>query len=154
VIVFPICVGYVTRKHFGNLHSVEVTNKYGPLFEDISCETKGSAYYTFLFMTRRFLISLTLIFLREYRFLQLQLLLTSSLLNVAYILRCSPFEESKNNRDELFNELCIYLSCLSVTCFMPNDVSAEEKATPGWALIGICLLSLTVNLYATSSASV
>ena len=63
-----------------------------------------------------------------------------STLNLAYLIRYSPFEVQKNNKDEIFNEMCVYLSCATVTCFMPSR-GQLFFSTPKWVLPIIIFLN-------------
>ena len=92
VVLFPIGVYYKITTKFDQLGQRSSIEKYGPLFDEFRLETKASAAYQVIFMTRRLLIVMVLVLLRNYTFYQGMILLPLSLANLGYLCRCKPFK--------------------------------------------------------------
>jgi len=83
--IYPLWLFLVIKKNFDKLDTKEVSNKYGVFYEGINTQEYHSAQYNTYFMLRRLFTIATIIFMYNYYFYQVQLLIVISTLNMMYL---------------------------------------------------------------------
>mgnify|MGYP006893271306 CR=1 FL=1 len=68
LIIFPIYAYLVIKKNFNNLSTKTTTDKYGFYYEDINLGSMITAQYNIIFMVRRLLTALLLVFMYDLPF--------------------------------------------------------------------------------------
>jgi hypothetical protein len=68
VFIFPVYVAYTILANFDQLDTKKVTETHGIFYDGCHTKTRGQALYNVLFMLRRLLTVLVLIFIREVPF--------------------------------------------------------------------------------------
>ena len=143
LLVLPVYMFAKIRKHQGNLDKEEIEFKYGLFYADLSTSNFYKSIFHVVFLMRRFVYVITVMFLDEYVGIQLMILSKLSLVYLCYIIHWRPFSEPDLNEGEIFNETCIYLVQLSI---MVMHSVTDGKDNVGWMFIGICAFNLTVNM--------
>ena len=113
--IFGVVIKQTLRVHRNtpqeNLEIREINEDVASYFELLRTSNKSSLLYQSVYFGRRFCLSLTLVFLKEYPVLQVFLMICVTLTFIAYIASVRPFESNGLNFLELFNEIVV-LTCL------------------------------------------
>ena len=88
------------------------------LMEEVDPYEYHASMYNVYFLIRRFFTGLTLIGLVTVPFFQCFLLLVFSTINFIYLVSVKPLEDSRENKIEIFNEICILLSAYLYSIFL------------------------------------
>ena len=96
----------------------EEKDRFQNLLEALHCKDIYSSLYNILFLYRRTLTALCLVFMSNYPSVQIQALLVMALLTMWYIAYHNPFVERKLNYNEIFNEICVVLCIYTVMLMM------------------------------------
>ena len=97
LIIFPVYAYLVIRDNFGTLSTDNTTFKYGIFYEGMNLKQKVSAMYNVIFMARRLITALVLVFMHDLPFFQCQLLLVMSTMNVIYMVSVRPIADKQQN---------------------------------------------------------
>lgn len=145
-IFYPFMILFLICKNTSKLEDAAYKKKCGALYEEIKTSSKSALTYNVLFVLRRLIIAAMCIFLEQYVFLQIQIMIISSLLTLTYLFRVRPFEQPLQNRLEVFNELCVLVSSyhlFAYTDFVPETMTQFKV---GWSMIGVALFSVGGNV--------
>ena len=132
--------------NFKELQSRRVKSIYGFLYENNKTDCKINAVYNIIFITRRFLTVIVIVFLREFSYFQLLILIIFSLLNLIYLVVMKPMLTKSENKIEIIDEICIYLIVITMSVLLNIAISEELKNLLGWVLINIMILNIVGNL--------
>jgi hypothetical protein len=110
-------------------------------FSDLKPFSKAAMLYPLLQLLRKILFSLIVIYLGAYPFVQVFLLIFSSLSMTAYMISFTPFSE--NATLEVLNELTIWAAGMHMPIFM-IETGFENEA--GWSLVGVIALNIGGNI--------
>ena len=102
--------------------------------------------YIVYFLIRRFLTGTLLIVFVEYPFFQCVLLLVMSTMNFIYIVSVKPLENTKQNRIEIFNELCIMVCAHLYNIFLRGEGSLQFLNGTGWTFMGTAAFNIIGNM--------
>ena len=58
-----------------------------------------------------------------------------------------PFSESSQNRKEMISEAIVYFCSHLIFAILNEGTLDEFRSIMGWALIGLCMLSIVFNLF-------
>jgi len=94
LIIFPLYAYFLIRDNFATLSTDNTMNKFGIFYEGMSLRTKMSSMYNVIFMLRRLLTAIVLVFMTELPFFQTQLLLVMSTMNVIYMVSVKPIADN------------------------------------------------------------
>jgi len=125
----PIILGYpfyLKKKVFDNIDNLEdelFKEQYGCFYEGLRTN-KDSLKYNYYFLCRRLIISISLVFLSEYRFAMIVIFMVLSLVTLAQLLDNKPFFEKRVLRETIINEISIYL--VVIICFTFINPSLDE----------------------------
>jgi hypothetical protein len=90
----------------------EENSKIAAFYELLKTNDKWSLMFQLIFVLRRALIALILLYLKESKMAQVFGMMATGLAYTGYILKVRPFEEKSYNYIEVFNEaiimLCLY----------------------------------------------
>jgi hypothetical protein len=109
-----VTIGYTTRNH-----DPEVGEKYqkiNALFDTLRPSSKSAQVFTGVFLLRRFLYALILVFVGNAYF-QVVCLVFVSLGYIMYLIHSRPFEDPKINSLEIFNEYMVLATCYHLLFF-------------------------------------
>ena len=121
--------------------------KISTLFEDIRQSSSASLLYNSFYLLRRILIAATLILLGDYPVFQVCVFLLTFLLNLVFIALIKPFNMSKMNYQDSYNELFILLIALQLPMLTDYYYSPFFKDMIGWSIIALTLLCSLTNLF-------
>jgi len=84
-----------------------------------------------LFMARRLILAITVVFMEETRHWGVFLTLIVTLAMLAYTVIERPWQDHYFVRQEIVNELVLYILCLLTLCFCHFESSLESRETIG-----------------------
>jgi hypothetical protein len=114
---------------------------------NLKWETCPSALlYTPLFLFRRLIFSISVVFLDQYALVQIFLLIIQSLLVLCYLLHVRPFSDRSISLLEIFNEICIYLVAFPVLMFKDITDNTITNYNLGWMIVFCVLVNILVNM--------
>eukprot|EP00347_Sterkiella_histriomuscorum_P009028 403342805 len=151
VIILPYLTYLLLRLLIKKLDDENCKSKIGAFYNDVKVQPEYQNTNRFiilnpLHMIRRFIFAVTVVIGSDYPFVQIQILILTSLLIVTYLLLIRPFDSSKQNYLEFFNELCI-LSIAEVTpIFTKFADNSDNQYNLGWLIILLTLLNMGVNM--------
>ena len=129
--------------NFSKVHDEKFEKKYGAVYEGLRLKSRSALVYNSYFVTRRCLFMCIALFLYKRVLLQLFSVVVLTLVACSYVLLYRPFEEPRQNRLEVMNEVItlglIYL-CL---CFTDLIEEAKTQYLIGFffiVLFGVCIL--------------
>ena len=102
--------------------------------------------FNILFMLRRYLYILCLVFLPSSPYMQTLAPQILSMMLLVYLIECQPYETSTDNRVEVFNEACIYLlfATLHALHHSKNMLTQFNHGIGVWMMVIVCL-NMTIN---------
>jgi len=154
VFVFPLWGLYGICKNFGNLQDPVVDSKIGMFYRDNRTQYMHQALYNIVFLVRRGLSVMILIYMVDTPFFQLSLFMIFSTFNLNYIAHSKPLLQMKDNYIEVFNEICICIVAHIMVNLLNLSIPFDLKDNFGWILIGVSLFNVCVNLCITFWASI
>lgn len=98
------------------------------------------------FLARRFLIGVSIAFLRKYYFLQLQMFMVTTLMVICFNVSNLPFDHSFLNIVECLNEFCVILTCYILHGFSSFIIEFNVRYNLGWVYINIVAFVFILNL--------
>lgn len=120
--------------------------QYEDIFDGLKGRSKSSMLYYTFFTLRRYSIALCLIALPDNFLFQIYLQLISSSLFLFYIIDSKPHKDIKQGRIEVFNELTVSISCYWLFIFTDLCPDSTRRYHAGWALVGLIVINLLVNV--------
>lgn len=109
-------------------------------------ESNAARLFHPLFIIRRMVFSMSLMFLGEYPSLQVGIFIYSSLLQVIYIGLVKPYEEKFKNNLELLNEFTVLIVSMMLPVFTDYmEQTQEVQYSLGWIALGLILLQCLFN---------
>jgi hypothetical protein len=112
--LFPLALWYL-------LWTKPLSISYEVVYYQYHPTCRFSLLYNVFFMLRRLFLTLLSLYLPSCPSAQLQLLLCSNLLILAYLLIYKPFQTPFLNHLELYNEVCILLCSYHLLLFTQLD---------------------------------
>jgi hypothetical protein len=98
-----------------------------------------------LFIFRRLLFSLNVVFLSNSTVTQLFVQFFCCLLMLIFFIAVKPLNQPFLNRIEIFNELCLLITSYFLFLFTDFVPDIKTRYMLGWAFIGISLFNIAVN---------
>jgi hypothetical protein len=99
-------------------------------------------------LLRRAIIGVAVTFLRQYFFIQLEILLVTSLFCLCYITLVKPYQSQLSNFVEMANEGLIICTVYIMHCFSFFIPSVETRYGLGWVYLGVVAIVLVINVAA------
>lgn len=116
------------------------------LHEEIQNKTKLQQLYNLFFVLRRLLVAVILTLLTQVPFFQGVLFLVLNICQYIYLFILMPLNTVGENRNELFNEMCIYFFSLLIISIMNTAISSEAKDLLGWLMVWVAAGNIVINL--------
>jgi glycosyltransferase involved in cell wall biosynthesis len=126
------------------LESEDFEAKCGALYSDYKL-TKYALMQLFLYLFRRLIFTLTIVFFGSSTYLQAFVILASSYLNFMYLIMVQPFDDPNTAKFEIFNEFTILIVSYGMLVFCDYITSDEVRYNFGWFLTALVLLNILVN---------
>lgn len=101
--------------------------------------------FTFVFLIRRLLFALTIVFLEEQSSLQILINVILSMGLMVIGLKLRPYDTFQQNFFELFNEASIILMFILMMPLIMNEVESGIRVGIGYTMISLCLVNALVN---------
>lgn len=140
VCLFLFAIGPVGLQHN------KIKKYFGSLYSGIDITIRLNAQTTTIFLARRFLIGVSIAFFRYYYFLQLEILLLTSIFCLCFIIVVRPYQTELNNNIEMLNEIMVMITVYIMHGFSYFIQSFEVRYKVGWFYIGIVFTVFTLNL--------
>ncbi len=147
VCTFPFFVWALLWKKITSLKDQSSVDAYGSTYNEIRVDSKSALMYNVFYMLRRLWIALIATMLKEFSFLQVQLIVLHSIVMTIYVTLFKPFELPLLNRMEVFNEYTIMLATVHLLTFTQFVPEPETQYIMGWSIIGITVLNIAVNMF-------
>lgn len=144
-----LSIFYFLRKEFLNHQGLlDMKDKY-PQFQalfELMKPTHRAQAFIILFLLRRALFAMVILFIKNSS-QQVACLLFMSLAQLLYLITTKPYEDSKVNNLEIFNELVIMVCNYHLIIFTEPTVSAKLKYMAGWSLDITIMFQFALNCY-------
>ena len=129
-----------------DLNNKEVKNKYQNLYSDAALyRNRFAKYYSIAFAIRRILfISIPIMFSEPMMQIMVFMLL-HTLYTVGYV-AVNPHQDTKRSYVEIFNEISLMILMYHFAAFNGLIADPQVNFSMGYSLIGVILLTLTVNI--------
>ena len=151
VIFMPLFTLIFYYYKIDSVEDEEFKNKYGTLYEGLELDMdkdkrKEALIYPFLFILRRIVFMITVIFMAHFTWSQIAVNFASSFAMVIYFGFVWPFENHGLTKIEIFNEVITILLCYFMLCFTDWVQKAEIRYAIGWIFILVISLHLGLHL--------
>lgn len=113
----PVFITYFLIKNHKDLPIPSLKNRIGMLYGNLEMDKVIKVMYYPFFLARRFLITLVIVFMSDYPFAQVQILLLSSSLLLIYYGLYEPQVDLFMDRIDIFNELSTLAMAYFVVLF-------------------------------------
>jgi hypothetical protein len=123
LIAFPIASTYFLRKHKEKLSEKHFQESFGSLFNNLKTFSVRALYFTPIFMVRRLILALSIIYMYEIPIMQLLLMSSTCTFSIWFIITVHPFEDAGLNKMEIFNEVCLFVA--SINAYMFSEIIDE-----------------------------
>ena len=107
-------------------------------------ERNVAVVHPLMFMLRRIIFALVIVFMDEIMFWGVLVVMFSCLIMLAYVLHEQQWQDRIINRQHTFNEIITYFLCV-ILLFYSSYVEAKTRDMLGFVLIGICFVFVIVN---------
>ena len=147
VTIYPIsvCLFLIMAGESG-LNNSEIKAHIGILYSGLNVEKPMNAQFVTLFLLRRLIVGVAIAFFRTYYFLQLEILMVSSMFCLCFMLLCWPYKTLLNNLVEMLNECFVILTVYIMhgfSFFIPNR---GVRYDIGWVYIGVVGIVFLLNM--------
>lgn len=125
-----------------------IRDRFGSLYSSIELDGWDyNIHYVSLFLIRRALFAVVIAYLRNYLFLQLELLMLSSMICLGFLIIATPYETSLNNALEFMNEILVITTIYILHTFSLVS-KGSQKFKVGWIYLALIAIVILVNLTA------
>ncbi len=147
VTIYPIsvCLFFIMAGKSG-LNNSEIKAHIGTLYSGLNVEKPMNAQFVTLFLLRRLIVGVAIAFFRTYYFLQLEILMVSSIICLCFMLLCWPYKTLLNNVVEIMNECFVIFTVYIMhgfSFFIPNR---SVRYDIGWIYIGVVGVVFLLNM--------
>ena len=97
-------------------------------------------------MTQRSFIAAFLIFGKTHPLAQVAVFAVTEILMIAYQIKVKPIYSNIETFLGIFNDFCVLACCPFLIVFHYQSEFSESKLTYSWAVVGIILFSVVVNI--------
>jgi len=102
-------------------------------------------HFTFVFLVKRLILAVCVVFLKEMPFLQIQVVVFMLSLDLIYTGQVQPFASKFLNRMEMINNVFILLCSYYLFLFTEFVPSPEAKFNLGWSLVAVYWICIVFN---------
>jgi hypothetical protein len=107
-LAFPLAIAFFLSRRFYDLQTdPALYAKFEALVASTKSTYRSASLYLVLFLLRRLIFAISLVFLTDWPLLQVNLMFFQSLCLILYLIAYKPMEEPVMNYQKIFNELCI-----------------------------------------------
>ena len=99
-----------------------------------------------VFLARRAIIGLSIAFCRDLYFVQLEILLVTSLFCLCFVILVRPYATELGNKIEIVNESLVFCTIYLMHCFSFFIPSIETRYSIGWAYVAVVGIVFAVNM--------
>ena len=160
--VFTVCFALVVLFmptftllfYYNKIDSVEeheFKTKYGTLYDGLQLDLeedkrKSALFYPFLFIVRRLIFMITVIFMAHFTWSQIATQFAFCFIMVIYLGFVWPFVCHSITKIEIFNEIMAILLCYLMLCFTDWIPRAKTRYLAGWIFIAVICVHLGTHL--------
>lgn len=146
VTIYPVSVCFfLLLAGTRGLKNATIKAHFGSLYSGLNVSKLINAQFATLFLLRRFIVGVAIAFFRAYYFVQLEILMMSSMFCLCFILLCRPYKTALNNLVEMLNE-CFVISTVYImhgfSFFIPSH---SVRYQIGWVYIGVVGVVFLLN---------
>jgi len=148
IVIFPVLIFLIIRKYNGQPELLLI--KYETLVKEYNINKASSRNFLVIWLVRRFIMCLSLVFLQGYPYMQINILCILMLLSIIYSWRYAPYNTKKENVCNTLMEIlfaCIH-GAIYVLIYDDHNptFSDDQRLQMGWAIILACALILLISL--------
>ena len=122
--------------------------KYGSLYMNVDYHNRKALFFTFLYLTRRMLFAIVIVFCGFSIVLQVFLADTLSTILLAFYLRVRPMVGFSNNAIEVFNESFVLVVFWLLVLFTDYIEEPEQRYKYGFDFMYAVATVISLNLFA------
>jgi hypothetical protein len=145
ILGFPPFTYFFLNKYKFKLEEEDFKGRFESLYLNVDTTIDKSILMISLFVFRRLVYSVNIVFLAGSTIAQLYLQFFCSLFMVIFFVTVKPLNQPFLNRMEIFNELCL-LGCsyflFTFTDFVPDT---QTRYLLGWAFVGLAVFNIGAN---------
>ena len=147
----PIFIAVFYTWNVDLLEDDDFVEKYGDIYDGLVLsqrreKRRAALFYPFWFVTRRLIFALICILAEKILWLQLSAAFFVSMVNICYLCKYRPFEESKILKLEVMNEATNFILLYHVICFGGLVPDAPGRYMLGWSFIAFLGANILVHL--------
>ena len=144
---YPIFCALFINKHIDDPQVKTKLRFMSILLDNNHHRQYSSAVYEIVFLFRRLVLVIVILFLADFTWVQTHLFVVFSLAKLCYQVRVKPMKTGYSNKVKVCNEACVYL-CMMILLQLcdPMSISQTAKYVMGWVMIGLICLVIVVNL--------
>ncbi|TNV85408.1 hypothetical protein FGO68_gene10025 [Halteria grandinella] len=144
----------ISHKSSDSLLRIEhIFQRFGAFFEGLKTnQRRGPLLYNVILVLRRFAFAFSVIQMGNYTSIQILVFQIISLLILVYLIIQNPFESSRQNKLEIFNELILLLTSAHLIIFtdihdpsISDDTLDDIYNATGFSLLAVCGLQVAVG---------
>lgn len=146
LLLFLLSISLFLATNKIDIRSSKFQKRYGELTSNLSHRYKDAQLSPIFFLLRRLIFSSIVVYLIEYNYFQIQLIVFKTSIIVIFVGYVQPYALPHVNKIDLFNETLTLLSTYALflfTDFVPNP---EIRYLNGWGLIFFTLAIVVTNL--------
>jgi len=148
--LFPLMLFWIIHKYSKSPRILKV--KYSTLIEEFKYE-KTPLYFNAFFVLRRLAMILSLVFLHDYPYLEVFLLILNCVVWTVLLVKFLPYDNKINNVVNILSEILFVAIHVIIFLFAHDDhvdwLTDQEKLDLGWIIIGCCGVILVLTLIAS-----
>lgn len=146
-VIYPINVSFfLLLTGTSGLKNKRIQSYFGALYDGLHIKNIINTQTTTLFLLRRLMIGVSIAFFREYYFLQLEILLITSLFFMCFTIIMMPYSAKLNNFVEILNEFLVIITVYLMHGFSYFVPSFKTRYNLGWVYISIVITVFLMNL--------
>jgi hypothetical protein len=155
VTLYPItmCVFLLIAGQKG-LQNEVVNAHFGSLYSGLDLSSRIKPQQVTVFLARRAIIGIAIAFCRELYFVQLEILLVTTLFCLCFVITVRPFSTWLGNTIELVNETLVLGTIYLLHCFSFFIPGTPTRYNLGWIYVGVVGIVFIVNLFVIIRAAI
>ena len=151
VLVMPILTSIFYYINIDRVDEEEFKRKYGTLYDGLQLDDsedkrKSAIIYPFLFIVRRLVFMITVVWFDYFVWLQISTQFALCIMMIMYLGFIWPFKSAFITWMEITNELAVLLLCYFMFTFTDWIPKAKTRYLIGWIFIAIIVIHLSVHL--------
>jgi hypothetical protein len=127
-------------------HERTFDKKFGDFYEGLKTKSRAAMQYNYIFVLRRFLFVITAFYWYDLVGIQIGFFVFTTEIYCMYLVHAQPFTDRATNRQEIFNEITVFVVTYHLICLSDFVRSAETKFDVGYSLIATVIINLCFGL--------